>query len=195
MILFAHLYNPNVADRSIEHLRAIAQSPAFDRDIAAAFLSRAEQGDLTRDENPYTHFCVYFAAYDPGAREVFIGHHKKSGLWLFTGGHMDKGEVPSETLEREIGEEWGKQMKADDIGDPALLTITEIDNPAKQTCVRHYDIWYFVPVQKATFDPAPDLLGIEFHQTRWLPPLQAREVVTDPNTLKAVDALEAIFHK
>lgn len=59
-------------------IRAV-ELPAGDP-IQAAFLERAQQGAPTRDENPQTHFCVYFAAYDPVAQKVFIGHHKKSGF-------------------------------------------------------------------------------------------------------------------
>lgn len=55
------------------------------------FLARAREENLSRDENPESHFCVYFAAHDPTARELFLGHHKKSNLWIFNGGHIDKG--------------------------------------------------------------------------------------------------------
>lgn len=147
---------------------------------------------LTRDENPYTHFCVYFAAYDPESKQVFVGHHKKSGLWLFNGGHIDEGETPQEALEREIGEEWGLEMKADDIGEPQLLTITEINNPTKQTRTRHYDIWYFVSVSKGNFTPK-ELLATEFHTTDWMSPEGARSVITDPSTLDAINKFEEMF--
>lgn len=72
--------------------------------VASTFFSRIEKGQLTRDENISSHFCVYFAAYDPECKQVFIGQHKKSGLWLFNGGHIDKGETPNETLKREMGD-------------------------------------------------------------------------------------------
>ena len=61
-------------------------------EIIPRFLERFSMGNLTRDEDNKSHFCAYFAAYDPNAKEVFIGHHKKSGLWLFNGGHIDKDE-------------------------------------------------------------------------------------------------------
>lgn len=158
------------------------------------FVARLEvDSKLTRDENPKTHFCVYSAAYDPKERLVFIGHHKKSGLWLFNGGHIDKGETPQEALEREIREEWGLEMKAEDIGEPQLLTITEINNPTKQTCTKHYDIWYFVSTSKKNFTPDKDLLGIEFYQARWMRLEEARRVVTDQSTIKALNKLEEMF--
>jgi 8-oxo-dGTP pyrophosphatase MutT (NUDIX family) len=161
--------------------------------IAEVFLRRAAEGALTRDENPFTHFCVYFVAYSPASREVFLGHHKKSGLWIFNGGHIDKGELPGAALEREIMEEWGLEISADSVGNPQLLTITEINNPKKQTCTRHYDIWHFVPfdIDSAYFDAQK--LATEFHETRWMTSQQASIVVTDPATKKALSYIEAML--
>src|SRR4030042_3253839 len=96
------------------------------------FLRQAEEGRFTRDENPKTHFCVYFAGYCPESRQVFIGLHKKSGLWLFNGGHLGRGEFPDEALVREIKEEWGDKVKLSGKFEPQLLTVTKIENPTKQ---------------------------------------------------------------
>ena len=163
--------------------------------VAPEFVSRLQDEDgLTRDENPYTHYCVYFAAYDPAAGQIFVGHHIKSDLWLFNGGHIDAGETAEETLLREMGEEWGLEMALDGIGEPTLLTITEISNPAKQSCIRHYDIWYFVVVDRETFAPDSALLAKEYHSIEWLSPGEARKAITDPNTLEAVKLIEEVFN-
>src|SRR4030042_2390129 len=131
------------------------------------FLRRAEEGRFTRDENPKTHFCVYFAGYDPKNRRVFIGLHKKSGLWLFNGGHLDKGESSEEALVREIKEEWGSEVKLSGKFEPKLLTITKIENPSKQICRLHYDIWHFIKLNKNDFRPDRLLLTKEFEQIGW----------------------------
>jgi 8-oxo-dGTP pyrophosphatase MutT (NUDIX family) len=158
--------------------------------VAQEFLSRVNQGNLTRDENKDTHFCVYFAANDPTLKQVFIGYHIKSGLWLFNGGHIDQGEFPEQALEREIGEEWGISMKSSEIGNPLLLTLTKINDPAKQRCKAHFDIWYFVNLNKVDFKPDREKLAKEFYQTRWMSPMEARKLVTDPNTLFALTMIE-----
>ncbi|MBU1104604.1 NUDIX domain-containing protein [Candidatus Parcubacteria bacterium] len=175
------------------YLQKLAGQVTSEDGIKTRFSKRAEEGALTRDENPITHFCVYFAAYDPKSQQVFIGHHKKSGLWLFNGGHIDKGEMPLEALEREVREEWGKNTQLNGNYEPSLLTITEIDNPAKQKCRLHYDIWYFIPLNKDSFAPEETLLEKEFHQTGWKTVSEARQLITDTNTLLALYEIEKLF--
>jgi len=96
-------------------------------------------GQLTRDENPETHYCAYFAGYNPQNGQVFIGHHIKADSWLFNGGHIDEGETSEETVVREIEEEWGNGFTLQTVPQPSLLTITEIDNE-RVTCKRHFDL-------------------------------------------------------
>ena len=172
---------------SIVSLREIVVT----EEVRRSFIQRLSEGQLTRDENPETHFCVYFAAFDPKTDRVFIGHHKKSGFWLFNGGHIDEGETTRVTLRREIGEEWGEgiKMQEDSLARPELLTITQIDNP-KVKCKTHYDIWYFVWVNEATFNPEKGKLDKEFYETRWVTLDEARKLVIDPATLIAINYLE-----
>lgn len=182
-----------MVDMLAEQLKGLISPDICDKEIADRFLQRTNKGKLTRDENPETHFCVYFAAYDPVAQEVFVGHHKKSGLWLFNGGHIDEGETPEQALEREINEEWGLQMTSSEIDNPSLLTITPINNPTKQPCRAHYDIWYFVKLRQVNFHPDQVLLAKEFHETKWTSPSEARKLVTDPNTLDAIGKIEQLW--
>lgn len=151
------------------------------------FLARVQGGSLSRDENPQSHFCVYFAAHDPATKELFLGHHKKSGLWIFNGGHLDKGETPNEAVTREMREEWGRIER---IYNPSLLTITKPHNPG-HPCRQHFDIWYFVSVARRSFHPDLAKLAAEFLQTAWTPTYQARHLVTDENTIRAINLIEA----
>jgi 8-oxo-dGTP pyrophosphatase MutT (NUDIX family) len=177
------------AERIYDIVKKHSQSP-----VALQYSSRLEEGKLTRDENINTHFVVMFAAYDPESKQVFIGHHKKSGLWLFNGGHIDKGETPDETLKREMGEEWGLEIELQTIGEPKLITITHIKNEHTTIeCKEHYDIWYFVPVLKQNFNPKKENLDSEFYTTDWKSIEQARGVVTDPSNLKALFEFEKLF--
>jgi 8-oxo-dGTP pyrophosphatase MutT (NUDIX family) len=171
-------------ERLAEQLRAVAAAAPCTPEVRARFFERIEQGRLTHDEDGVTHFCVYFLPYNPATKQVFIVHHKKSGLWISPGGHVDRGETLHETLEREMFEELRVSGEVAGLDKPFLLTITEIDNPP-QPCRRHFDVWYPVPTDGTAFTVDME----EFHETRWLSVAGARELVTDPNNLTALDAL------
>lgn len=175
-----------------EHLKKILDTPDENTIPPAtrqAFTRRLQEGNYTRDENPASHLCVYFAAYDPKRGEVFLGHHIKSNIWLFNGGHIDPGETPPEAVIREIGEEWGMTLSQAQIGDPRFLSVTEIDNMPEAPCRLHYDIWYFVAVDKAAFTPDLACLNEEFHQTRWLDRADAQRLITCTSSLQALDRI------
>src|SRR5438552_239622 len=78
-----------------------------DRITYTAYTQRLTERAYTRDENARSHFCVYFLPFNSKKGEVFIVHHKKSGLWLSPGGHIDRGEILIDTVNREIKEELG----------------------------------------------------------------------------------------
>lgn len=171
-------------------LKELLSSRHLGAEISEKFLQRIEQGSLVKSEDQKSHLCAYFAAYDPNAKQVFIGHHKKSGLWLFNGGHVDSGETIKETLIREIGEEWGLDGNDFTLDPPAFLTITEINNPTKQPCNFHYDLWCFVPVDKNIFNPIDSNLLEEFHEAGWKNLDEARSLILEKNTLSAIDFVE-----
>lgn len=173
--------------------RLIETTPHADPQRIHQFLKRLEKGDLSRRVNPESHFCVYFLPFDQEKNEVFVGLHRKSGLWLASGGHFEYEEAPGETLEREIREEWGLEWNKEGLGAPMMLTISEIDNP-EVSCRFHYDFWYFIPVEKRNFKPDEKNLIKEFKAFGWLSFSEARNVVTDPNTLRAFDLIENSFH-
>lgn len=155
------------------------------RDTCTKYLKRLEEGDLTRDENPKSHFCAYFFPYNPKNKKVFIIHHKKSGLWLSPGGHIDEGEGLLDTLNREINEELGVKNFFKESQSPFLLTITPIENKT-QPCKAHFDIWYLMKTDGNLFEIDPR----EFHNTRWMTINEARKIVTDPPNRKALEILK-----
>ena len=181
-----------MSKRLADQLRYIAFKSPYAGDIGKRFTDRLEEGNLTRDENPETHYCAYFAAYDPKNGKVFIGHHKKSDFWLFNGGHIDKGEIPKESVIREIEEEWGNSIALQEIPIPSLLTITTIDNE-NVNCKTHYDIWYFIPLDSKSFNPDDDKLEKEFFETGWKTFNEARSLIVYTNTLLAIGKIEELI--
>ena len=154
--------------------------------VSKRYLERLREDDkLTRDENNQSHLCVYFLPYNTKNKQVFIVHHKKSGLWLSPGGHIDKGELLLEALNREIKEELGVAGFFPELPKPFLITITPIDNPAQPTCKEHLDIWFLLETDGNNFNVDPH----EFHNTKRMTLEEAKSIMTDEANIKAMDFL------
>ena len=114
-----------------------------------------------RPATPPCHLVSYFVVYDPQAEAVLLVDHRQAGLWLPSGGHVEPGEHPRDTVVREALEEL--QLAARFlIAEPLLLTVTEtVGVTAGHTDV---SLWYVVrgdAAQRPWYDPA------EFHNVAW----------------------------
>ncbi len=169
-------------------IKAMLAAKLCSEQIANYWLERLKRGNLTRDDGQASHFCCYFLPYNPASKRVFIVHHKKAGLWLSPGGHIDKGESLMQTLNREIEEELGLKERIKRQIQPFLLTTTRIEKKAGP-CKEHLDIWYRFPTDGAEFKV--DLK--EFYTARWLTIEGARQLITDPANLEALHKMEQFF--
>ncbi|MFZ2206802.1 MAG: NUDIX domain-containing protein [Microgenomates group bacterium] len=175
-----------------DELREIIRNTQSESSVRRQFEERISVGLFSRKENPVSHFCTYFPSIDLQEKKVFIGLHKKSGLWLFNGGHLDSGETPYDGVTREIDEEWGMNVKLT-IPRPSLLTVTKIENPKKQICELHFDIWYFIFLQTTTFEPNPHLLSMEFSKWGWKTFDEAEYIMKDDSTHRALKVMRGTF--
>ncbi|MBU4204756.1 NUDIX hydrolase [Patescibacteria group bacterium] len=55
------------------------------------------------------HFTASALIIDNG--KVLLVHHKKLGVWLYPGGHIEKNETPEQTVIREVKEETGLDVE------------------------------------------------------------------------------------
>ena len=117
---------------------------------------------------------------------MFLVDHRKSGLWLSPGGHVEPDESVFETLNREAEEELGLRSSFSGAEQPFMLSITPIANPS-QACRTHFDVWFLLPTDGSGFQ----IDEREFRGSKWLDFAEARAVVTDPNTLRALQDIEA----
>mgnify|MGYP001145624949 CR=1 FL=1 len=173
-----------------QSLLAFINSAHDPLNLKQQFFDRLKQGSPTRSEDSASHFCAFFAPFDPQEREVFIGHHIKGDRWLFNGGHLDQGETPLQTVTREMQEEWGSEIGDYQILDTNLITVTHISSP-NQTCRIHYDLWFFVSLNKSQFKPDKMLLKKEFHRWGWKSEAEAMEICEKEDVQEALDM---IFH-
>lgn len=83
-----------------------------------------------------------------GRRGILLHRHKRLGIWLQPGGHVDPGETPWEAARRETCEETGLEAALLD-GD----RLSHVDVHAGGRGHTHLDLRYLVTVGDA--DPAP----------------------------------------
>jgi 8-oxo-dGTP pyrophosphatase MutT (NUDIX family) len=142
--------------------------------------------ELARLARPYDEFAdpvhVTGSAIVIGARGIVLHLHKRMGLWLQPGGHVDPGETPAEAALREAIEETGLELV---LVDPTGATIAHVDahDGPKGHC--HLDVRYLVAATTAA-DPTPP--PEESQDCRWFDWDDAI-AVADPGLFGALKAL------
>jgi 8-oxo-dGTP pyrophosphatase MutT (NUDIX family) len=141
---------------------------------------------------PPMHLVSYFVVLDEGRGQVMLVEHRKAGLLLPTGGHVEPGESPWETVQRECQEELDiTAVPSTVIGEqPLFLTVTDTRGPGQHTDV---SLWHLI---RSTAETITWFSEEEFSSTKWLSLAQvlAEPIETlDPHlhrfTAKLADAL------
>ncbi|PGH44134.1 NUDIX domain-containing protein [Micromonospora sp. WMMA1998] len=161
----------------VEELPPGDELEARHREVALAWLAGTE--DIFRRAKPRTpspHLVAYFLLRDPSDGAVLLVDHRLAGMWLPSGGHVEPGEHPAETVRRELREELGvPAVFAPPFGErPAFLTVTETVGPPEQ---RHTDVslWYVLTAHRdQRFTPDP----VEFRGVRWWTPVEVTDAPT-----------------
>ena len=155
----------------------------------------AHTADIYRRVKPRTpspHLVSYFLVVDRAADAVLLCDHRLSGLWLPTGGHVEPGEHPVETVRREAVEELGIDAQFDPAFGlaPFFLTVTHtVGDPD----IRHTDVsLWFALAGTTLMRLVPD--EREFVGVRWWTQLELRTGDLsrfEPHLLRALDALSS----
>jgi len=114
-------------------------------------------------------YCFVVSAYAVREGKVLLLKHKKLGLWLAPGGHIDEGETPDEAALRELKEEAG--LDADFVvpkrgPDPAAGGV-EFLHPSQHVQVEaipnhnhHIDFIYFLKARPGEVLPGEGESGV-----------------------------------
>src|SRR5215469_2720234 len=101
---------------------------------------------------PPKHLVVYFVPVDAANRCLLLGDHRKSGLWLPPGGHVEDGEEPRAAVVREAHEELGIAARFQD-DKPFFLTVTPTSGADRHLDV---DLWFIIQVARDEARITPD---------------------------------------
>src|SRR3954469_7597056 len=90
-------------------VQSIQPYDALERAHLAATIAWIETGAplcrIAKPAIPPQHLVSYFVLIDPATDHLLLVDHKKAGLWLPSGGHVEPDEHPHATVTREAWEE------------------------------------------------------------------------------------------
>ena len=124
-------------------------------DAEAASIARTLD-EFDRLADPFSQVDVVHAtgsAIVVGPRGTVLLEHKRLGLWLQPGGHIDPGESPWEAALREAREETGLDVSFADVGDDGIPSLVHVDvHPGGRGHI-HLDLRYLI--DGGDTEPAP----------------------------------------
>jgi 8-oxo-dGTP pyrophosphatase MutT (NUDIX family) len=181
----AAMGSPSIA----EDLRILVKGhePSSPREVAARarFLSELDTLDAPYDEHAGpTH--VTASGIVVGRRGTVLHRHKKLGIWMQPGGHIDPGETPAEAALREATEELGLAVAHPPAG-PLLLHLDVHEAAHAHT---HLDLRYLLLGADADPTPPPD----ESPDARWCSWDEALQMA-DPALIDALPLARAAYEE
>jgi 8-oxo-dGTP pyrophosphatase MutT (NUDIX family) len=162
-----------------------SHEPSSPREVLAKdrFLSELAGLSSPHDEQAGpTH--VTASAIVVGRRGTVLHRHKKLGIWMQPGGHIDAGETPEAAALREATEELGLAVTHPAAG-PLLLHVDVHEAAHGHT---HLDLRYLLLGADADPQPPPD----ESPDARWFSWDEAM-AMADPALIDALPLARAVF--
>jgi 8-oxo-dGTP pyrophosphatase MutT (NUDIX family) len=145
--------------RSLEKYSPLDPESALVKEEALEFLvSTPEPFDMTLGN---THMTA--SAMVVGRRGMLLHRHKRLGIWLQPGGHIDPGETPWAAAERETAEETGLAVDVTSPADtiPGVFNV-DVHNSAGGHV--HLDLCYLATPRQ---DRAPSPPAGESQEVAW----------------------------
>ncbi len=142
-------------------------------------LYRTQKSDV-----PQKHLVSYFIPVDKDKRKLLLVDHKKSGLWLPAGGHLEAGESPQAAVCRECEEELGVPAQFLQTT-PYFLTAAETVGMVE----KHIDVsfWYILKgnsLESYAFDSR------EFRSVHWFSFNEIPYEKSDPHMERFIEKLK-----
>ncbi|MDT7838518.1 NUDIX hydrolase [Aquabacterium sp. OR-4] len=137
----------------------------------------ASGAPLYRTAKPATppkHLVAYFPVVDDG--HILLVDHRNAQRWLPSGGHVEPGEDPRHTVVRELHEELGIVIDAQQVPAPLMVSVTTTVGLTSG----HTDVSLWYPIRHPRHAPIR-FDELEFHGVRWFDFAAAAQLPSDPN--------------
>ncbi|MDX6768453.1 MAG: NUDIX domain-containing protein [Elusimicrobiota bacterium] len=117
-------------------------------------------------------YCLVATAYVVRGDKTLLLKHKKLGLWLPPGGHIEPGETPDEAVRREVREETGLEIdfvqapRAPVMADERVTSLHEpqrVQVEAIPNHDHHLDLVYFAAARPGSVER----VNHESDELRW----------------------------
>lgn len=142
--------------------------------------------ELDRLAAPFDEYAdpthVTSSAIVVGTRGVLLHRHKRLGIWLQPGGHIDPGESPPAAAIRETREETGVPAAHPSTG-PVLFHVDVHDGGRGHV---HLDLRYLLVAPDVDPTPRPE----ESQAVQWFP-LEKADEIADPGLVGALQLLRS----
>jgi 8-oxo-dGTP pyrophosphatase MutT (NUDIX family) len=169
-----------IRDRLREEIESLVPIDDREADSQRLTLDFLEQGETLFDESISEHH-VTASAFVVSERGMILHLHRKLGIWVQPGGHIDEGESPQEAALRETLEETGLPVE---LASP--ISIFHVDVHPGPRGHTHYDIRYILTSPPVNPSPPPE----ESQEVHWFSFTEAFKRC-DPSLQGAVLKLES----
>jgi ADP-ribose pyrophosphatase YjhB (NUDIX family) len=122
--------------------------------------------------------------------KLLMVKHKKLGVWLPPGGHIDANELPCEAVKREIFEETGVKVRV--VSASSITDVQDIELPLPLEILfediegdgthNHIDMIYLCRADDSSLSPQQS----EIDNIGWFAPMEIDELDTFDNVRKSV---------
>lgn len=140
--------------------------------------------NIVRDKKTRKHICCYFLPVNKKTNSIYLVDHIKAKTWIPPGGHIEKNETPTQTINREFVEELDYELTKEKI-EFINLSVTNI-SPPRYDCLVHFDLWYLVYVDKINFK----FCKKEFYSASWFEIEKAIKISTRAEYIKILKRLK-----
>ncbi len=137
------------------------------------------------------HLTASAFVLSPDRSELILIHHKKLGIWVQPGGHVDATDLDLESAaRREVVEEVGLRNLLPLLESGVLFDVDIHAIPARKDEPQHehFDVRFAFVAETRDFE-----LSDEVADVRWLPMADVSRTTTDRSVLRAVEKLRRLL--